>query len=246
MSEVIDIKPNMGRKIEINVDGRTYYRYPLKTHFVKIGEDYIELVKKYVLPHYKDGDILSMSEKVISLCQNDVILKSDMKVTWLARLLSGYAFKNPAGPAMDNVYKMQAAIRLAGPVRVFTGAVLSALTKPFGIKGVFYNYVGHGVRNIDGFCVVAYDYYADKGVLAPSNPDNACQKIKDATGIDCMVVDANDYGVQILGKNKEIKYDDETLAKLIKDNPAGQEGEQTPFILVREIEQYAEESAVDK
>lgn len=245
MDEAVDIKPNTGRKLEINVDGRTYCRYPLKTHFVKIGESYIELVKKYVLPYYKDGDILSMSEKVISLCQNDVILKSDMKVSWLAKLLSGYAFKNPAGPAMDNVYKMQAAIRLAGPGRVFIGAVLSGLTKPFGIKGVFYNYVGHGVRNIDGFCVVAYDYYADKGILAPSNPDTACQKIKDATGIDCMVVDANDYGVQILGKNKEIKYGDEILAKLIKDNPAGQEGEQTPFILVREMEQYAEESAAD-
>lgn len=245
MNEVIDIKPNTGRELEISVDGRVYDRFPIKTHFIKIGEDYIELVKKYVLPYYKDGDILSMSEKVISLCQNDVILKKDLKVSWLARLLSGYAFKNPAGPAMDNVYKMQAAIKLAGPVRVFIGAVLSALTKPFGIKGVFYNFVGHGVRNIDGFCIVAYDYYDDKGILAPSNPDNACQRIKNATGIDCMVVDANDYGVQILGKNKEIKFGDETLTKLIRDNPAGQEGEQTPFILIREAVQDIEESAVD-
>lgn len=245
MDEVMDMKPNTGRKLKINVDGKAYNRYPLKTHFVKIGEDYIELVKKYVLPYYKDGDILSMSEKVISLCQGDVMLKSSMKVSYLARLLSGYAFRNPAGPAMDNVYKMQAAINLAGPVRVFTGAMLSGFTKPFGKKGVFYNFVGHGVRNIDGFCVVAYDYYADKGVLAPSNPDNACQKIKDATGIDCMVVDANDYGVQILGKNKEIGYDSEALAKLIKDNPAGQEGEQTPFILIRVTEQDEEDPVID-
>lgn len=245
MSDFTNIKANEGRKLAIEVNDRVYNRYPLKTHFVKIGEDYVELIKKYVLPYYKEGDILSMSEKVIALCQNDVLLKSDLKVTWLAKLLSGCAFKNPAGPAMDNVYKMQAAIKLAGPVRVFIGAALSAITKPFGIRGVFYNVVGSGVRNIDGFCVVAYDYYADKGILAPSNPDNACQKIKDATGVDCMVVDANDYGVQILGKNKEIAYDDETLIKLIKDNPAGQEGEQTPFILVREASQDLEESAID-
>lgn len=236
MDIVADIKPNAGRKLSISVADKVYDRYPIRTHFIRMGEDYVELVKKYVLPQYKEGDILSMSEKVISLCQGDVMLKSDMKVSRLAKLLSGCAFKNPAGPAMDNIYKMQAAINLAGPVRVFIGALLSGLTKPFGIRGVFYNFVEHGVRNIDGFCVVAYDYYADKGVLAPSHPDDACQRIKDATGVDCMIVDANDYGVQILGKNREIEYDAETLAKLIKDNPAGQEGEQTPFILIRKAQ----------
>lgn len=232
---MIHLQPNEGRKIEIQVEDIKFNRYPLKTHFVKMGDDYIELVKKYVLPYYEEGDIISISEKVISLCQEDVILKSDLKISWLAKLLSGCAFKNPAGPAMDNVYKMQAAIELAGPVRVFFGALFSAITKPFGIKGVFYNFVGHGVRNIDGFCVVAYDYYADKGVLAPSNPDKACQNIKDALGIDCMIVDANDFGVQILGTNREIKYSVEMLERMIKDNPAGQEGEQTPIILIKEV-----------
>lgn len=238
---MLDLKPNEGRKIQIEVDGKKYDRYPIKTHFVKMGEDYIELVRNYALPYYQAGDILSFSEKVISLCQGDVLLKSEMKITWLARLLSGYAFKNPAGPAMDNVYKMQAAIKLAGPVRIFIAAVLSAITKLFGIRGVFYKVAGNGVRNIDGFCVVAYDYYSDKGVLAPSNPDGACQKIKDELGVDCMVVDANDYGIEILGTNKEIPYTRETLVKLIKDNPAGQEGEQTPIILVRQAEEGLEE-----
>lgn len=242
---MLDLKPNEGRKIEIEVDGKKIERYPIKTHFVKMGEDYIELVRKYALPYYREGDILSFSEKVISLCQGDVILKSDLKITWLARLLSGYAFKNPAGPAMDNVYKMQAAIKIAGAFRIFIAAVLSAITKLFGIRGVFYKVAGRGVRNIDGFCVVAYDYYADKGVLAPSNPDGACQKIKDALGVDCMVVDANDIGVEILGTNKEIPYDRKTLARMIGDNPAGQEGEQTPIILIRQVSESQEEVLED-
>lgn len=240
---MLDIQPNEGRKIEIEVDGEKYFRYPIKTHFVKMGEDYIEIIKNYALPYYKDGDILSISEKVIALCQGDVILKSEMKISWLAKFLSGCAFKNPAGPAMDNVYKMQAAIMLAGPVRIFIAAVLSAITKLFGIRGVFYKIAGSGVRNIDGFCVVAYDYYADKGILAPSNPDGACQKIKDALGVDCMIVDANDIGVQILGTNKEIAYGRDKLAMLIKDNPAGQEGEQTPIILIRKAQEQQEEVA---
>jgi len=70
--------------------------------------------------------------------------------------------------------------------------------------------------------------------MAPAQPDRACQKIRDELGIDCMVVDANDISVQILGTNREIGYDRTTLAKLIGDNPSGQGRQQTPFILVRE------------
>ena len=92
------------------------------------------------------------------------------------------------------------------------------------------------MRNIDGFCVVGWEYYADKGVLAPAEPDKVCQEIKDKFGMDCMIVDANDISVEILGKNKEIKYDDKFLAELIKDNPAGQSREQTPLILIRQVE----------
>ena len=240
----MDLQANPGKEIEIEVNGKKFHRYAIKTHFIQIGENYIELVKKYVLPNYREGDILSMSEKIISLCQGDVILKKDLKVSLLAKFLSRYAFKNEAGPAMDNVYKMQAAIKLAGPVRVFIGALLSGIGKLFGKRGVFYNFVGHGVRNIDGFCVVAYEYYGDKGVLAPSKPDIACQNIKDILKVDCMIVDANDYGIQILGTNREIRYGNNTLAKIIDDNPSGQEGEQTPFILIREIPRLQEEMVI--
>jgi hypothetical protein len=229
---------NSGYCREIEVGGRNYERYAVKTHFIEMGEDYIEIIRKYVTPLYFQGDILSISEKIISLCQGDVVLKSDLRVGRLAKVLSRYAYRNPAGPAMDSVYKMQMAINVAGPIRVFTGAALSALTKPFGKKGVFYNYVGHGVRNIDGFYSAAFDYYADKGILAPSNPDRACQRIKDVLGIDCMIVDANDIDIQILGTNREIRYDIDTLAGMIKDNPAGQKSEQTPFILIREAQRH--------
>jgi F420-0:gamma-glutamyl ligase len=209
-----------------------------------MGEDYIELVKKYVMPHYKPGDILSIAEKIMALCQGDVILKKNMKVSWLARLLSRFAFRNPAGPAMDNVYKMQAAINIAGPLRIIFAAILSAITKLFGIKGVFYKIAGNGVRNIDGFCVVGFDYYADKGILAPSNPDKACQNIKDTLGIDCMVVDANDLSIEILGTNKEIPYSRDTLAKIIRDNPSGQGNQQTPLVLIRKVQQEDEQSVI--
>lgn len=230
---LMDLKPNPGRQLEITVAGETYLRFPIRTHFVEVGENYFDLVEKYVLPYYREGDILSMGEKVIALCQGQVRYKDQVKISFLARLLSRFAMKNPAGPAMDNVYKMQTAIDLAGWWRVLFAAILSALGKLVGKHGIFYRVLGRNVRNIDGFCVVGWEYYADKGILAPAEPDKVCGEIKEKFGIDCMIVDANDLDVEILGKNPGIPYDDAFLAALIKDNPAGQSREQTPFILIR-------------
>ncbi len=232
----VELCPNPGRELAREVEGQVYCRYPIKTHFVEVGESYFDLIEKYALPHYKEGDILSMGEKVIALCQGQVRYKDKMKVSLLARLLSSFAMKNPAGPAMDNVYKMQTAIDLCGWWRVLFAAILSAVGKLFGKRGIFYDFLGNNVRNIDGFCVVGWEYYADKGVLAPAEPDKVCQEIKDKFGIDCMVVDANDISVEILGRNKEIKYNNKYLAELIRDNPAGQSREQTPLILIRKAD----------
>ena len=233
MDQADTLTANQGKDIRIAVGANYFDRYAIRTHFVTVGEDLFHNIEQYVLPLYQPGDILSMGEKVVSLCQEDVVFKENIRITPLARILSRYAYKNPSGPAMDNVYKMQTAINSAGAPRVMLGAFLSAITKPFGIHGVFYNVVGHGARNIDGFCVVGFEYYADKGVLAPSHPDATCNEVKKRFGIDCMIVDANDLSVQILGASSANPYSKEMLANIIRDNPAGQGRQQTPFILIR-------------
>lgn len=48
-----------------------------------------------------------------------------------------------------------------------------------------------------------------------------------------MIVDANDFGREILGKSRDIHLSDNILKELIKDNPAGQENELTPLVLIR-------------
>ena len=230
------LKANPGHELTRKVGGQVFYRFPIRTHFVEVGENYLDLVEQYVLPHYQVGDILSMGEKVIALCQRRVKYKSEMKVSLLARILSRFAMKTPAGPAMDNVYKMQTAIDLCGWWRVLFAAIVAAVGKLFGKRGLFYQILGNNVRNIDGFCVVGWEYYADKGILAPAEPDRVCNEIKAKFGIDCMIVDANDIDIEILGKNDDNPYDDSFLAELIRDNPAGQSREQTPFILIRKKE----------
>ena len=53
----IELKANPGRELAREVDGKVFHRYPVRTHFVEVGENYLELVEKYVVPHYHEGDI---------------------------------------------------------------------------------------------------------------------------------------------------------------------------------------------
>ena len=48
-------------------DGRRYQRYAIKTHFVQPNEDQAELVRRYVLPLYQQGDCLSFTAKVMGM-----------------------------------------------------------------------------------------------------------------------------------------------------------------------------------
>ena len=67
-----------------------------------------------------------------------------------------------------------------------------------------------------------------------------CDEIEAATGVQAMIVDANDLNIEILGKASSVNLDDETLKGLIRDNPAGQSRELTPFILIRPVEDGAQ------
>lgn len=220
----------------ISIEGKNYERFAVQTHFIERGESYIDIISKYVLPLYKEGDILSISEKVISMCQNNIVEKKDVKLGFWAKFLSKFASSNNHGIAMDEPYKLQLAINIAGLPLILWASVCSAVTKLFGKKGVFYKIAGHGIDGIDGFYKgSSFDIYHDIALLNPKEPDKVCEEIKSNLGIESMIVDANDLSVVILGKSNSIDKSEENLMDLIRDNPAGQSDELTPFILIREI-----------
>lgn len=225
---------NKGKKVEIVVNGKIYLRHAIKTRFINIGENYIDVIKEYVSPIYKEGDIISISEKIISLCQNRIIKREDIKVGFGAKFLSKFA-KHPKyeGIGVGESIKMQYAINKCGLTKVLFASVCSFITKLIGIKGVFYKIVGLEVSGLDGFYGDVWKEYTDIGIEIPSNSNKVCNEIKEKLGIDCMIVDANDFGQEILGKSNTIVLTDNELKLLIKDNPAGQEREQTPLILIR-------------
>lgn len=138
---------NLGKNIEINVNGKVYLRHAIKTRFIRQGESYIQIFKEYVSPIYEEGDIISSSEKIISLCQNRVIRREDMKIGFFAKLLSKFA-SHPKyeGIGVGESIKMQYAINKVGLAKVLFASFCSCITKLFGMRGVFYKIVRTGSK----------------------------------------------------------------------------------------------------
>lgn len=229
----MEFKANEDKNVQIKVGEDTYSRHAIHTHYVQIGEDYNEIINKYVKDLYKEGDIVSISEKIISLCQKRIIYKKDIKVSLLAKFLSRFAMRSDAGVGVDNPYKMQFAIDLSGRFKVLYAAILGALGKLVGKRGIFYEILGPEVSGLDGFYGKVFEEYAEFGIRIPKNPSGVCNEIYEKTGVKCMIVDANDLNVEILGKADIIDKTEKELAALIMDNPAGQSKELTPLVLIR-------------
>ena len=66
----MDFVANGSKNVEIETSTGIYLRHAIQTHFVEIGEDYIELVNRYVKPLYEEGDLLSISEKIIACARS--------------------------------------------------------------------------------------------------------------------------------------------------------------------------------
>jgi len=220
----------------IEYNNKQYQRLAIQTHFIQRNENYLQIMQTYVAPLIQAGDILSISEKVISMCQNRTVEKKDVKLGFWAKFLSKFASKSSAGIGMDEPYKLQLTINLKGLPLVLFASICAAIGKLVGKRGIFYQIVGKEIAGIDGFYSESlFDTYHTLAVLMPENPDKVCDEIKKEIGVDVMIVDANDFGQELWGCSSALKnYSEKELMSMIKDNPAGQDDECTPFILIRE------------
>lgn len=161
---------NEGKNLHITVDGATYARYAIKTHFVGIGENYVDLVRTYVMPHWQPGDLLSSSEKIIALCQGRIVRKEDMRISRLARFLSPFASTSSAGIGVNCPYKMQFAIDEVGAPRVIFAAIAAGLGKLVGRRGIFCKIVGNEVTGSTVSTITSSRNTATTASASPANP----------------------------------------------------------------------------
>ena len=226
---------NSGKKLVIEADGLKFARYPVKTSFIKTSDNLEEIVLKYVLPFVKEGDIIIICQKIISILQKRIVYKKNIRVGFFARFLSKFVKKTPTGFSVGNPLKMQVAINLAGLPRILFACFCGVVCKIFGIPGVFYRVAGHQISQIDGFYGEAYSQYADMGILGPKDCDEICDRLKERFDFSFAVADVNDLGGNILGRSKDLKGREKLILRILKDNPAGQSNQQTPVIIIRKI-----------
>lgn len=228
---------NEGKKIEIDVEGKTYHRVPIRTELFKKGDDFAQEIKKYVekaLPElrmkYKGNHFLVVSEKIVAISQGRSYFIWDINPGFFAKTLSKFVKRTPYGIGLGSPWTMQIAIDEVGLPRILCATLVSVITKPFGVGGMFYRIAGPSVRSIDG--PTEYSVYPSNvsAKLGPKNPQKAAEHMKEITGIDAVIIDSNDLGRDVLGN--ATTFENKTLEEIFRDNPMGQGNEQTPLVIV--------------
>ena len=230
-----DFNANEGKQAIIEVNGSKYARIPIKTHLITEDDDIVETASNYGLPVLSEkGDVLFISEKCVACTQGRAIPLESIKPRRMATFLSRFVKKTPAGIGLGMPETMEYALRECGTPRILVAAAASAIGKIIGKKGWFYIVAGEKASSIDGPTANTIPPYNKCVVLGPKDPDGVAKKISDAIGYTTIIVDINDLGGNILGSS-DPNLDRELYAKILKDNPLGQDCQSTPMGVIRPL-----------
>ncbi len=216
----------------IEVNGLTYERRAVKTRLLNFNEDLFKTIGEYVLPQRQDGDWLAISEKVVSVCQNNVRHISSVKAGFLAKFIVKFVKKYPNDIGFSRPEKMQVAVETSGRLRMIAAIILGAAGKIFGINGIFWRVAGNRVSEIDGFNPAAMYPYTEYAILPPKDPEIICNKIEEMFNLPSVIIDGNNINTKIIASSKGVPVNKKTSRLVLLDNPMGQDDEMTPFILI--------------
>jgi hypothetical protein len=203
---------------------------PIRTHLLTELDDPVEVVQRYVAPHAKPGDVVTIGESPIAIMQGRFRSPIDIKPGWVAKRLC-YLFLPTS--SLATACGLQALVDLVGPVRVLLAFLIGAIAKVFGRRGVFYQLAGEQARLIDDVTgtLPPYDQFI---VLGPENSQRVVDQIRQTTGLGAAIVDVNDLGaVKVLAASSDVSIP--LLKTALAKNPAGNANEQTPVVLIRPI-----------
>lgn len=227
---------NDNKRELVTVNSATYSRFAIKTHIITNEDNICDVAATYAGDLLRKGDILFITEKIVACTQGRAIPMKDIHPRPLAKLLCKFVLKTPHGIGLGIPETMEMALRECGTVKILFAAAVSAVGKLLGKRGWFYNLAGYRARSIDGPCDCTIPPYNEYVVLGPENPDGVAKEVSDALGgIGVIVTDINDLDGQILGAYPQ-NIDRELMVKILKDNPLGQERQQTPMGIIRKAE----------
>lgn len=232
-----ELAPNKGKTLDTVVEGVRYLRLPIPTRLIRPNNDLFALLREYAVPHLLPSDYLFVSEKVVCIAQGRIIHRDAVKTSWLARFLAKRVKNHVGTPQFRGLGHgtapaMQLLIEEAGYLRTLFAAAVAAVTRPLGIKGAFYYLVGKQAKSIDCPMSWTIEEFKDYAKRAPHNPNEVAKQVRDAFGAETVIVDANYQGAFSLGKSTSA-ISERFIQELLRDNPAGQDSEMTPFFIIR-------------
>ncbi len=231
-----ELRPNEGKQAIITVNDEAYLRLPISTHLITKDDDILDVAEKYGKPLMQEGDILFITEKIVACTQGRAIPLKDIKPRRLAYTLSKYVTKTPHGIGLGMPETMEYALRECGTLRILFAAFCSFIGKKlFKKKGWFYTIAGYRARSIDGPCHNTIPPYNEYVVLGPEKPEEVARQVAERIGHAACVVDINDLDGNILGISDKA-LDKALLVKILKDNPLGQDDQQTPMGIIRKVQ----------
>ncbi|MBI2888879.1 MAG: hypothetical protein HYY10_03065 [Candidatus Liptonbacteria bacterium] len=219
----------------ITLDNNRYERIPVRTHRIEFGESLLATLTRYAAPVTQKGDWIAISEKLVSISQNNVRHISTVHAGWLARLIVKGVKKYPNDIGFSLPEKMQLVVELAGASRAILAMCAGAIGKIIGIRGIFWRIVGTRAAEIDGFNPDAMYPYTEYAALPPKDPEKVCADVEAQLGVPAVIIDGNNINVKIIAMSKTVPVDKKTARLILLDNPMGQNDELTPFIVVRKI-----------
>ncbi|MBI3930212.1 MAG: coenzyme F420-0:L-glutamate ligase [Armatimonadetes bacterium] len=201
---------------------------PLRTHLMRPGEDIVEICARYVEGLGNPGDILALAETAVAITQGRVIYCEDIHPGYLASRLNKLFGMHSS---MSSVYALEMAIREVGLPRVLMATVAGLVGRVAGRQGDFYRIAGRAVAAIDD-CTGTLPPFDKHIVMGPARGDELVQEIRQRTGLEATIVDANDLGkVDVLHISDTARTAE--VVEALRPNPQGNAGEMTPLVLIR-------------
>lgn len=210
-------------------------RIPIRTHLVTEKDDIVDVVKKYTGDIAAPGDIVAVAESVVAISQGRIYLSDEVKPGLIAKFLCRFPGKEGSLAAPPS---MQVAIKETGTARFLLAVAAAGLGRLVGRRGDFFRVAGSDLALIDDFAGTLYPF--DRHiVLGPKDPQKIVDRIKKETGVDAVITDVNDIGnVDILAATGGV--DLQALNNFLKDNPHGNDDQQTPVVLLVSAENMRE------
>jgi F420-0:gamma-glutamyl ligase-like protein len=223
----------------ISLENSSWLRIRVKTKLILRGDDLISAVEKGLADAGETpqpDDILFVSEKAVGASQGRyfVLGEDELRVRPLARFLSRFVTRTPAGIGLGMPETMECALRECGTARILFAALAGGFTRMLGRRGDFYRIAGPLARSIDGPTRGTIPPFDNAVSLAPQDPDGVAKRLAERFTCRAAVVDVNDLGGNILGSYPE-DLDRELLVSALSDNPLGQGTQGTPVGILRKV-----------